>query len=68
MTTRGLSDPDPRRVAGIGNSLEHDIAGASGVGCEGWLVRTGIIDGWGDAAIAAASARWNVVPAGILNR
>jgi len=61
-----LGDPDPCRVAGIGDSLEHDIAGASGVGCEGWLVRKGIIEGWSDAAIAAESARWTVVPAGLL--
>lgn len=61
-----LGDPEPCRVAGIGNSIEHDIAGASGAGCDGWLVRTGIIEGWNDAAIAAESARWNVVPAGIL--
>ena len=61
-----LGDPDPCRVAGIGDSLEHDIAGASGAGCEGWLVRTGIIEGWSDAAIAAESARWNAVPVGLL--
>ncbi len=61
-----LGYPDPGRVAGIGDSLEHDIAGASGAGCEGWLVRKGIIEGWSEVAIVAECARWLVVPTGLL--
>ena len=55
------------RVVGIGDSVEHDVAGALGVGCRAWLVRSGIIEGWDDAAIDAECHRCNVVPDGVLD-
>lgn len=61
-----LGEPDRARVAGIGDSVEHDIAGARGVGCKAWLVRSGIIADADDAAIAAECARCGVAPDGML--
>jgi HAD superfamily hydrolase (TIGR01459 family) len=37
-----LGDPDSRRVICIGDSVEHDIAGAASAGLKSALVRTGI--------------------------
>jgi HAD superfamily hydrolase (TIGR01459 family) len=54
------------RVTGVGDSAEHDIAGAHAAGCDGWLVRAGLIEGWTDAAIDAECDRKNVTPDGIL--
>lgn len=61
-----LGTPDPARVAGIGDSLEHDIAGARAAGCDAWLVRKGIIEGWSDAAILDECARRGARPDGLL--
>jgi HAD superfamily hydrolase (TIGR01459 family) len=61
-----LGEPARARVAGIGDSVEHDIAGAGGVGCRAWLVRAGIIAGADDAAIAAECARCGAEPDGVL--
>ena len=61
-----LGDPPRSRVAGIGDSVEHDIAGARAAGCGAWLVRAGIIAGWDDAAIAAECGRRGVMPDGLL--
>lgn len=66
MALAELGNPPPARVAGIGDSVEHDIAGARAAGCAAWLVRTGIIAGWDDAAIAAECARRGAVPDGML--
>ncbi len=63
-----LGNPAPARAAGIGDSIEHDIVGARRAGCGAWLVRTGIIDGWDDAAIAAECSRYGVTPDGVLER
>jgi HAD superfamily hydrolase (TIGR01459 family) len=57
----------PSRVAGIGDSVEHDIAGARAAGCGAWLVRSGLLAGQDDAAIAAECARWGVEPDGLLD-
>lgn len=54
------------RMAGVGDSVEHDIAGAKAAGCDAWLVRAGIIAGWDDSAIKTELARWQVLPDGIL--
>ncbi len=61
-----LGNPDPARVAVIGDSVEHDIAGAHTAGCAGWLLRDGIIAGWDNAAIAEECARVGATPAGML--
>jgi HAD superfamily hydrolase (TIGR01459 family) len=56
-----------KRVAGVGDSVEHDIAGARASGCDAWLVRAGIVANWDDPAIEAEFDRWKVVPDGILD-
>ena len=61
-----LRQTSKRRAAGVGDSVEHDIAGARAAGCDAWLVRTGIIAGWEDSAILAEFDRWKAVPDGIL--
>ncbi|AZO36444.1 MAG: TIGR01459 family HAD-type hydrolase [Mesorhizobium sp.] len=38
-----LGNPPRERVVGIGDSIEHDIAGASGAGLSSALVRSGIL-------------------------
>ncbi len=61
-----LGDCRPASVAGIGDSIEHDIAGARGAGCGAWLVHTGITAGWTDDAIATECARFGTEPDGII--
>ncbi|SDA89967.1 TIGR01459 family HAD-type hydrolase [Sinorhizobium sp. NFACC03] len=39
-----LGHPDPTRVAAIGDSIEHDIAGAASAGLHSVLVTTGILE------------------------
>ncbi|ACP23193.1 HAD superfamily protein involved in N-acetyl-glucosamine catabolism (plasmid) [Sinorhizobium fredii NGR234] len=39
-----LGRPDPARVCAIGDSIEHDIAGATGAGLGSVLVTTGILE------------------------
>ncbi|MBV9811568.1 MAG: TIGR01459 family HAD-type hydrolase [Acetobacteraceae bacterium] len=50
------------RVAGIGDSVEHDIAGARAAGCRAILVRAGIIAGASDAALEEEFARRSARP------
>lgn len=40
-----LGHPDPERVCCIGDSIEHDVAGAAGTGLKSVLVKTGILAG-----------------------
>jgi HAD superfamily hydrolase (TIGR01459 family) len=63
---RMLGDPDRRRVIGIGDSVEHDVAGAKAAGCDAALVLTGIAADFDDAAIAAECVRWHVWPDAVL--
>jgi HAD superfamily hydrolase (TIGR01459 family) len=63
-----IGGPPPARVAAIGDSVEHDIAGALAAGCAAWLVRTGIAAGLDDAALAAEYARCDTMPDGVLDR
>jgi HAD superfamily hydrolase (TIGR01459 family) len=65
-TLAALGNPPPGRVVVVGDSVEHDIAGARAAGCAAWLVRTGIIAGADDAAIAEECRRFGAVPDGIL--
>lgn len=65
---RLLGDMAPHRVACVGDSVEHDIAGARAAGLAGWLVRTGIVDGFDDAALAAEYHCYDAVPDGVLER
>ncbi|MGF1626099.1 MAG: TIGR01459 family HAD-type hydrolase [Alphaproteobacteria bacterium] len=46
--------PPPARTIGIGDSIEHDIAGAKRAGFAAALVRTGILSGADPATLAAA--------------
>ena len=46
-------NPPPPRVLALGDSIEHDISGAAGVGIATALVRTGILAGIGLAEIEA---------------
>ncbi len=43
VALRLLGNPDPARVIGIGDSLEHDIAGARAAGLSSALTRSGIL-------------------------
>ena len=61
-----LGGIDAAQVAVIGDSVEHDIAGARGAGCGAWLLAAGIIAGWDDAAIAAECERVGAAPDGVL--
>ncbi|MEJ1975328.1 MAG: TIGR01459 family HAD-type hydrolase [Acetobacteraceae bacterium] len=47
-----LGDPAPSRVWGVGDSVEHDIAGARGAGCRAALIANGIATGLDGAALA----------------
>lgn len=58
----------PARVFGVGDSLEHDIAGAAARGCGSVLVRTGIIAGADDTMVEREMARWDVRPGAVLDR
>lgn len=57
---------DRGRVAGVGDSVEHDIAGAQRAGGQGWLVRTGIIADADDAAIDGECERLGAWPDALL--
>ena len=46
-----LGDPDPSRIVGIGDSVEHDVVGAKGAGLAAALVRSGIHAGMSDAEL-----------------
>jgi HAD superfamily hydrolase (TIGR01459 family) len=64
---RLLDDPAPSRVAGIGDSVEHDVAGARAAGVGAWLVHAGILADADDATIAAECHRHGVAPDGVLD-
>jgi HAD superfamily hydrolase (TIGR01459 family) len=49
-------NPPPARVLALGDSIEHDIAGAAGLGLATALVRTGVLAGIGLDEIAARCA------------
>lgn len=56
------------RVIGVGDSVEHDVAGAHAAECHAALVLTGIAAGLDAAGIAAETARWHASPELILSR
>ena len=57
-----LDHPPLARVIAIGDSLEHDIAGAKGIGCGAALVLAGIHDGDDAAALAGLAGRFGAWP------
>jgi HAD superfamily hydrolase (TIGR01459 family) len=62
-----LGDPPRERAVALGDSVEHDIAGARAAGCAACLVRRGIIAGASDAAILAECARRGAWPDAVLD-
>lgn len=62
-----IGDPEPATVVGIGDSVEHDVAGAKGAGCAAALVLSGIAAGATAAAIETECLRWNTRPDAILH-
>lgn len=54
--------PDLSRVAGVGDSVEHDVAGARAAGCRAVLLRAGILASADDAAVEEECRRWNAWP------
>lgn len=59
---RDLGNPPKDRIVGIGDSVEHDIAGAKGVGIAAALVRSGILAGHGPAELEDAFAHYGATP------
>jgi HAD superfamily hydrolase (TIGR01459 family) len=53
-----VGNPDPQRVVCVGDSVEHDVAGAKSVGARAALVRTGILAGTPDDGISDLEARY----------
>ncbi len=62
-----LGNPPAARVVGLGDSVEHDIAGARAAGCAAALVRRGIIAEASDAEILAECARVGAWPDTVLD-
>jgi ribonucleotide monophosphatase NagD (HAD superfamily) len=54
------------RIFGVGDSIEHDIAGAAARGCASVLVRTGIITGLDDAALEGEMIRFASRPTAVM--
>lgn len=63
-----LGVPAGPRVLGVGDSIEHDVAGAHAAGCRAALVRTGIAEGLDETALAAEAAHWRAEPDFVLER
>ena len=59
-------DPPPSRVLALGDSIEHDIAGAAALGIVTALVRTGVSSALGRAEIATRCAAAGCEPDWIL--
>jgi HAD superfamily hydrolase (TIGR01459 family) len=57
---------DRGRIWAVGDSLEHDAAGAAAQGCRSLLVRTGIMAGRSVMELEAEIARCGVVPDAVL--
>jgi HAD superfamily hydrolase (TIGR01459 family) len=60
------SEVDPARIWAVGDSLEHDVAGAAAQGCRSLLVLTGIMAGRSEAWLAGEIARWGAAPDAII--
>ena len=57
---------DRPRIWAVGDSIEHDVAGAAAQGCRSLLVMTGLMAGQSDAALAEEIARCGAMPDAIL--
>ena len=58
---------DPRDILCVGDSVEHDVAGARRFGAAALLVRTGILAAMSEPELAAEIARHGVVPDFVLD-
>ena len=56
------------RIVCIGDSLEHDIAGAAGAGLSSCLVRTGILADTADSGLASIADSYDVRPDFLMER
>lgn len=61
-----VGDPDPAGILCIGDSIEHDVAGAHGFGAKVLLLRTGIHADAPEADVARECARHGVLPDAVL--
>ncbi|MCB8874690.1 TIGR01459 family HAD-type hydrolase [Acidisoma silvae] len=70
VALRGMVGHDiaRNRIWAVGDSLDHDVAGAAAQGCRSILVTTGILAGSTPADIAAEMTRHAVTPNAILPR
>jgi HAD superfamily hydrolase (TIGR01459 family) len=59
---RDLGHPAREKIVGIGDSIEHDIAGAKIAGIAAVLVRSGILADLGPAELEEAFSRYGVRP------
>jgi HAD superfamily hydrolase (TIGR01459 family) len=59
---RLIGSPDPSKILCVGDSVEHDIAGARQFGAAAALVRTGILADLSEAELALECAKHGVVP------
>lgn len=57
-----IGNPPAAEVLAIGDSVEHDIAGAKAIGCAAALVRNGIIAGATEPRLEAEFRRWRTRP------
>ena len=57
---------DRRRVWAVGDSIEHDVAGAAAQGCRSLLVMTGLMADQSDDVLAEEVARWGAAPDAIM--
>jgi HAD superfamily hydrolase (TIGR01459 family) len=57
---------EPARIWAVGDSIEHDVAGAAAQGFRSVLVLAGIMEGQSEAALQAEIARWGAVPDAVL--
>ena len=58
---------DRSRVWAVGDSIEHDVAGAAVHGCRSLLVLTGLMAGQSAETLAEEVARWGVVPDAVMS-
>lgn len=57
---------DRRRIWAVGDSIEHDVAGAAAQGCRSLLVATGLMAAHSEAELAEEMARWGAAADAIM--
>ncbi len=61
-----MGNPSPGRVVAVGDSVEHDIAGAKGAGVRAALVRSGVLADLAEADLADLCRRHGAAPDHVL--